>query len=131
MKPEELLYAESHEWVHLSQQDGQSVATVGISAFALEQLTDLVFMELPQVGASLKAGDVFGEVESVKAVSSLFSPVTGDVKEVNTGIVDRLESLADLPYDQAWIVKIRVTEDATIAKLLDFTAYQAQCATEG
>jgi len=131
VKPEELLYAESHEWVHLSQQDGQSVATVGISAFALEQLTDLVFMELPQVGASLKAGDVFGEVESVKAVSSLFSPVTGDVKEVNTGIVDRLESLADLPYDQAWIVKIRVTEDATIAKLLDFTAYQAQCATEG
>ena len=77
MKPENLLFAETHEWAHITDEDGGKVATVGISAFALEQLTDLVYMELPEVGTTVAAGDEFGEVESVKAVSPLYSPVDG------------------------------------------------------
>jgi len=131
VKPEELLYAESHEWASLSSQDGHQIATVGISAFALEQLTDLVFMELPEVGTQVKAGEAFGEVESVKAVSSLFSPVTGEVVEVHNEVVDQLENLADNPYDDGWIIKIRVTDESSIAPLMDYDAYQKQCADEG
>ena len=83
VKPEELLYSETHEWTHVAHEGGQKIATVGISKFAVEQLTDLVYMQLPEVGKHLKAGSEFGEVESVKAVSSLYSPVEGDVVAVN------------------------------------------------
>ena len=77
-----LLYAQSHEWVDVSEADGQKIATIGISAFAIEQLNDLVYMDLPEVGRELSVGDEFGEVESVKAVSPLYSPVNGTVSVV-------------------------------------------------
>ncbi len=131
MKPEELLFASTHEWAHISDQDGTQLATVGISAFALEQLTDLVYLELPEVGAQVTAGDEFGEVESVKAVSSLFSPVTGTVTAVNTELPDRLESLGDDPYGTGWIAKIQISDDSGLSDLLDYAAYQRQCAEEG
>ncbi len=131
MKPEELLFAETHEWVHVAQQDGVKIATVGISAFALEQLTDLVYLELPEVGSDMKAGDELGEVESVKAVSSLFCPVDGTITEVNSSLPDRLESLGDDPYGSGWVAKIQLSDEAGLAKLLDYTAYQKQCAEEG
>ncbi len=127
MKPEDLLFAKTHEWAHITDEDGGKVATVGISAFALEQLTDLVYMELPEVGATVAAGDEFGEVESVKAVSPLFSPVDGQVIAVNTELPDHLETLSASPYEQGWIAKIRLTDEACLANLLDHAAYQKQC----
>lgn len=131
MRPEDLLYSKTHEWVHIQPDaSGAKVATVGITAFALEALTDLVYIELPEVGRKLSAGQPFGEVESVKAVSDLYSPVDGEVVEVNQEIADRLESLNQDPYDQGWLIKVRVTDESGLSKLLDFAAYQKQCAEE-
>lgn len=126
MNAEDLLYCDTHEWVFVSEQDGQKIATVGISAFAVEQLTDLVYMELPSVGTVVTAGKEFGEVESVKAVSPLYSPATGTVTEVNEGLPDNLEILNRDPYEAGWIMKVSVSEDLS-DKLLDYTAYQRQC----
>ena len=131
MKPEDLLFAETHEWAHVTEQDGVKIATVGIAAFALEQLTDLVYLELPEVGTAVTAGDEFGEVESVKAVSSLFSPVDGTVTEVNTSLPDRLETLGEDPYGNGWVAKIRISDESSLSKLLDYDTYQKQCAEEG
>jgi len=131
VNPEQLLYAKTHEWVHVeSDASGARIATVGISAFALRSLTDLVFLELPEVGRQVRAGEAFGQVESVKAVSDLYSPVTGEVVAVNTGLVNQLERLSTDPYEFGWMVKIRMTEDADLSQLLDFAAYQRQCAEE-
>jgi glycine cleavage system H protein len=131
VKPEDLLFAETHEWAHITEEGGSKVATVGISAFALEQLTDLVYMELPEVGVMVTAGEEFGEVESVKAVSPIFSPVAGEVIAVNTELPDHLETLSASPYDGGWIAKVRITDDSSVAHLLDFAAYQKQCASSG
>jgi glycine cleavage system H protein len=130
VKPEELLYAESHEWVHVSEEDGAKMATIGISAFAVEQLTDLVYMELPEVGRSVEAGDEIGEVESVKAVSPLYSPVQGEITAVNSTLPDNLETLTSDPYSAGWIVKIRLSDETGLGKLLNFSAYQKQCESE-
>ena len=98
MKPEELLFAKTHEWAAVSTDpQGAKIATVGISAFAVEALTDLVFMQLPAVGRKVKAGESFGEIESVKAVSDLYSPVDGEVIEVNTALPNKLETLNSDP----------------------------------
>lgn len=131
MNPEQLSFHETHEWVHVAEQDGAKVATIGISAFAIEQLTDLVYMALPEVGRQAQAGEEFGEVESVKAVSSLYCPVTGEVIEVNAELPDKLESLNDDPYGAGWIVKVRITDESSLSKLMDYDAYQKQCAEEG
>lgn len=131
MSPEKLLYAKTHEWVHLeSDSQGQRVATVGISAFAVEALTDLVFMQLPPVGRKLKAGESFGEIESVKAVSDLYSPVDGEVVAVNESLPNNLEILNRDPYGQGWLIKVRLTSDDALKNLLDHSAYQKQCAEE-
>jgi glycine cleavage system H protein len=126
-----LLYASSHEWVDISEQGGQKIATIGISAHAIEQLNDLVYMDLPEVGKSVAAGDEFGEVESVKAVSPLYSPVSGEIVEVHTELPDNLETLNDDPYDGGWIVKIRLADDASLAGLMDYAAYLKQCGEAG
>ena len=126
MKPEELIYAKSHEWVHVSDD----VATIGISAFAVEALTDLVFLELPEVGRQIAAGESFGEVESVKAVSDLYSPVTGEVIEVNESLPQNLETLSSDPYDDGWVARIRLTDEAALSELMDQAAYQQMCAEE-
>ena len=130
MKPEELLFAETHEWVHVSQEEGNQIATVGISAFAVEQLTDLVYLELTDPGTALTSGDEFGEVESVKAVSSLYSPVTGEIVEVNTGLADQLETLNDDPYDGGWMIKVKIKDDQALSGLMDHASYLKQCAGE-
>lgn len=131
MNAEELLYAETHEWVYLEEQGGRKLATVGISAFAVEQLTDLVYMELPDVGTVVSSGGEFGEVESVKAVSPLYSPVDGEVVEVNSSLPDSLETLNSDPYGDGWIVKVQVSDETSLSKLMDYAAYQKQCAEEG
>lgn len=131
MKPEDLRYCETHEWVGLGTENGERVATIGISAFAVEQLTDLVYMQLPAVGRQLAVGDEFGEVESVKAVSSLYSPVAGEVVAVNSELPNKLEWLNSDPYGAGWIIKVKVTDEAAVGRLMDYAAYQKQCAEHG
>jgi glycine cleavage system H protein len=126
-----LLYAESHEWVDLAEEDGKAVGTIGLSGFALEQLNDLVYMELPELGRELTAGEEFGEVESVKAVSPLYSPVSGKVVAVHEDLPENLEKLNDDPYEFGWIVKVEVSDANSVESLLDHAAYQKQCAEAG
>lgn len=123
-----LRYAETHEWVDLGD-DG--IATVGISAFAIEQLNDLVYMDLPEIGKTVAAGDEFGEVESVKAVSPLYSPVAGEVVEVHADLPDNLDQLKDEPYDFGWIVKIKVSDASGLDSLMELPAYEKQCSEAG
>ena len=126
-----LLYAETHEWVEITEDGDDKIATLGISAFAIEQLNDLVYMDLPEVGRTLAAGDEFGEVESVKAVSPLYSPIAGEVIEVHTELPDSLEKLNEDPFGHGWIVKIRVADAAGLDSLMDHASYQKQCAEAG
>lgn len=131
MTPDQLLYAKTHEWVYVDRAGADKVATVGISAFAVEALTDLVYIELPEVGKQVTAGSPFGEIESVKAVSDLYSPVSGEVIEVNHALASKLEILNDDPYGEGWIVKIKLSGDGGLTDLLPWPAYQKQCAEEG
>lgn len=122
--PTELKYSKSHEWMKI--EDG--VAVVGISDFAQDALGDVVFIELPQVGDEVVAGERFGDVESVKAVSELISPVSGTICEVNDGLEATPEELNADPYG-AWIIKVEaVTAEE---ELLEAEAYEAFCAQEG
>ena len=116
-------YSKSHEWVRM---DGD-VAVIGISDFAQDALGDLVFVNLPQVGDDVTAGEAFGDVESVKAVSDLMSPVTGVVCEINEELLDAPENLNNDPFG-AWIIKVENVTDTE--ELLDAAAYEAHCATE-
>ena len=122
-----LRYAETHEWVDVTEEDGQKIATIGISDFAIEQLTDLVYMELPEPGKTVSAGDEFGEVESVKAVSPLYSPVGGEVVAVHEDLPDNLDNLNGDPYDFGWIIKVKIEDASDLDKLMDYAAYQKQC----
>jgi glycine cleavage system H protein len=128
--PDKLLFAKTHEWVRVDAEGGAKVATIGVSAFALEALTDLVYIELPAVGRQLKAGEAFGEIESVKAVSDLYSPVAGEVIAVHEGLGDKLETLNADPYGEGWMIKVRLADEAALKNLMDYPAYQKQCAEE-
>jgi len=128
MQPKDLKYNPSHEWVGIEEHAGQRIAVIGITDFAIEQLTDLVFMALPKIGTQVKAGTEFGEVESVKAVSPLYSPVDGEVVEVHTALVEQLEKLGEDPFGNGWIIKVKLADDAQVDGLLDYAAYKQQCA---
>jgi len=105
----EMRFAKSHEWV---RPEPSGLATVGVSAYAVAALTDLVFMQLPAVGRRVKAGESFGEIESVKAVSDLYSPVSGEIVEVNAALPNALETLGKDPYNAGWIIRIRPDQAA-------------------
>ena len=126
MDPAKLRFAETHEWVALAGD----IATVGITKFAVEQLTDLVYVELPAVGRKLQAKDPFGEVESVKAVSDLYAPVAGEVTEVNAAVKADAMNVADDPYGAGWLIKLRVPPGATLDHLLTLEQYEKQIAEE-
>jgi len=126
MNPAALRYAESHEWVAL---DGD-VATVGITRFAVDQLTDLVYVELPAVGRKLQAKDPFGEIESVKAVSDLYAPVAGEVIEVNGAVKADAMAIAADPYGSGWLIQLRVAPGTSLDHLLTLEQYQRQIAEE-
>jgi len=128
--PEQLSYTKTHEWVSIQEDAGVKVATVGLSAFAIETLTNLVFIELPEVGRQVNAGESCGEVESIKAVSDFYSPVTGEVIETNSKLPDDLEVLNQDPYGEGWIVKIKLTDETGLDNLLNHTEYQQQCKEE-
>ena len=130
MNPENLLFAKTHEWVHVEEAGGAKVATIGLSAFAIEALTDLVFVDLPEVGRAVTAGEPLGEIESVKAVSDLYSPVSGEVIEANTPLADDLEKLSEDVYGAGWLVKIKIGDEAGLADLMDYATYQKQCEEE-
>jgi glycine cleavage system H protein len=117
--PENLKYTKEHEW--LSVEDG--IATVGITAFAAESLGDIVFVQLPEAGSTITAGEVFGEVESTKSVSELYAPVSGEVVEVNGTTSDTPEVINSDPYTEGWLLKVRLSGD--VPELLDAAAYAA------
>jgi glycine cleavage system H protein len=121
-----LKYAKSHEWVAVEN----GTATVGISAFAVKLLSDLVYIDLPVKGKQVKAGDTLGEVESVKAVSDIYAPVSGEVVDVNAPLADHLEWLTEDPTGKGWMVKLKMSDAGELAGLLDEAAYQAHCASE-
>jgi glycine cleavage system H protein len=108
--PDDLQYTRSHEWVRA--EDG--TVTIGITDHAQEELGDVVFVELPDVGDTIGAGDSFGTVESVKAVSDLYTPVGGEVVEVNSSLEDAPEKINDDPYGEGWIVKLSTSEEADL-----------------
>lgn len=114
-------YAESHEWISTADD----VATVGISDFAVAELTDLVYMELPAVGTTISKGEVFGQVESVKAVSDLYAPVSGEIVETNEELPDDLGRLSDDPYGTGWVVKIKLSNATEVDTLMDEQAYNS------
>jgi aminomethyltransferase len=118
----ELKFAKSHEWV---RPEAGGLATVGISKYAVEALTDLVFMQLPPVGKKVKAGESLGEIESVKAVSDIYAPVSGEIVEVNAALPNQLDTLGADPYGAGWIVRIKPDDPTELAGLLDQAAYDA------
>ncbi|MFM8890598.1 MAG: glycine cleavage system protein GcvH [Planctomycetia bacterium] len=118
----ELKFAKTHEWV---RPEADGVVTVGISSYAVEALTDLVFMQLPPVGRHVKAGDSLGEIESVKAVSDLYAPLSGEIVAVNDALPGKLETLGKDPYGEGWIVKIRPSAPAELSGLLDRQSYES------
>jgi glycine cleavage system H protein len=121
MYPQEFRYTKDHEWIQVDGDRGR----VGITDYAQKQLGDVVFLELPEVGRALKAGEQFGTVESVKAVSELFSPVTGDVIEVNTALAGQPETVNKDPHGAAWMIVVRITDPASLRALMDAGAYTA------
>ncbi len=120
--PSNLRFAKSHEWV---LDNGDGTATVGISDHAQELLGDVVFVELPEVGRTLEAGEEFSLVESVKAASDVYSPVSGEVIAVNEALEDAPETLNEDPYTEGWIAKVRLSNSDELSALLDASAYQA------
>ncbi len=121
MYPDDLKYTKDHEWVRLKGDRG----IVGITHYAQKQLGDVVYLELPDVGRKLKVQETFGTVESVKAVSELFSPVAGEVAEVNAALMKGPEKINSDPYGEAWMVAVKLDDPAAAAKLMDAAAYKA------
>jgi glycine cleavage system H protein len=119
--PEDLKYTEEHEW--LLTTEGNTVR-VGITAYAQDQLGDVVFVELPKVGAAVEAGSPLGEVESTKSVSEIFAPVSGTVTAVNTALDETPELINSDPYGQGWIVEINTEDLSALDELMDAAAYQ-------
>ena len=125
MRPNDRKFLKSHEWCKIEN----GVATIGITDYAVSHLSDLVFLDLPKKGASVTIGESFGEIESVKAVSSLYSPVSGEVIAVNKELPDHLEWLGEGPFTKAWMLKVKVTAESP--DLMNTAAYDAHCKAEG
>ena len=119
--PAALRYAKSHEWL---KPAGDGTATVGITDYAQASLGDITYVQVPKVGAALKAGEVFGVVESVKAASDLYSPVSGIVLEVNSALDSAPETVNQVPYEGGWMLKMKLDDPASPATLLDADAYK-------
>ena len=127
MQPKDLRYAETHEWARLEGD----VCTVGITQFAVDQLTDVVHMELPAVGRRVEAGKPLGEIESVKAVSDLYAPVGGEVVAVNDKLTADPSIITGDPYGKGWMVKIKTAPGTGLDRLLTADQYEKQIASQG
>ena len=117
--PADLKYTKEHEWIRVDGNTG----TIGITDFAQQQLGDVVYVELPEVGSTITSGQVFGTIESVKAVSELFAPVTGEVSEINTSLKDRPDHVNSKPHE-TWMLKVRLSSPSELGTLMDAAAYE-------
>ncbi len=117
--PDELLYSKEHEWI----KKENDVATIGITEYAQKELGDVVFADLPEVGATFKANEAFGTVESVKAVSEVYVPVSGEITEVNESLLDDPAKIYDAPYGEGWIIRIRLENPAELESLMSSQEY--------
>ena len=117
--PSDLKYTKEHEWIRVEG----AIGVIGITDFAQQQLGDVVYVELPEVGSKMTAGQVFGTIESVKAVSELFAPVSGEVTETNGSLKDRPDHVNSKPHE-TWMVKVKLTNSGELASLLDAGAYE-------
>jgi glycine cleavage system H protein len=118
--PDDLRYTREHEWIRLEGDDG----VIGITDFAQDELGDVVFVDLPRPGEQVTAGETFGEIESVKTVSDLFAPVTGEVVAVNEGLADKPELVNQSPYEDGWLMRVRLSDSSEVDVLLDAAAYR-------
>jgi glycine cleavage system H protein len=126
MDPQTLRYAKSHEWASLEGD----LCTIGLTQFAVEQLTDVIYVDLPDVDDPVAVGDSFGEIESVKAVSDLYAPVTGDVVAVNEKLLNDPTLVSKEPYGKGWLIKVKVEKGTTLDHLMTHDQYQKQIASE-
>ena len=126
--PDNLKYAQSHEWL---KDNGDGTVTIGITEHAQDALGDIVFIELPEAGRELKAGEVFGVIESVKAASDLYTSVSGQVIEANSLLEQTPEVINESPFEKGWIIKIKMSDPAQIDKLLDAEGYSKSVEAEG
>lgn len=125
--PDNLKYATSHEWVRV---DDDGIATVGISDHAQDALGDIVFVELPEVGSTVNAKDEVAVVESVKAASDIYSPLSGEIIQINEELVDAPETVNAVPYDNGWFYKVKMSDEMELEELLDSEAYSDLCEDE-
>ncbi len=119
--PQDLVYSKEHEWCRVEE----TVAVMGITDFAQSELGDIVFLELPEVGDTITAGEEFGTIEAVKAVAELFAPVSGEVIEVNDTVIDSPESVNEDPYGNGWMIKVNLSNTSEVENLMDASAYEA------
>lgn len=122
--PTELKYTKEDEWIRV---DGDS-ATIGITDYAQDALSDIVYLELPDVGDDVSAEDIFGVVESVKAAADLYAPLSGTITEVNEDLLDTPETVNEDPYDEAWLIKMTISDPSELDGLMDSEAYAEYCA---
>ncbi|MEK6373821.1 MAG: glycine cleavage system protein GcvH [Acidobacteriota bacterium] len=126
MTPEDNKYAKSHEYVHVEA----GIGTIGITDYAQKELGDVVFVELPQVGTQLEAADELGSIESVKAVSELFAPVSGEVVEINETLAEKPELINTDPYGDGWMIRVRLSDPSELDDLMNAEEYEEYCETE-
>ncbi|HVB57769.1 MAG TPA: glycine cleavage system protein GcvH [Candidatus Acidoferrales bacterium] len=126
MYPEGYRYTKDHEWIKVEG----SAATIGITDYAQQELGDVVFVELPKVGAEIKTGQSFGTVESVKAVSEIYAPLSGQITEINSALSDTPEKINQDPHGSAWLVKVLIADPKEANSLMDAAAYQAHIAAQ-
>lgn len=119
-RPNDAKYSETHEWIQVPKKGD---AIIGITDYAVKQLSDLVHVELPKVGDSVESGQAFGEVESVKTVADLVSPVTGKITAVNKEVVDNPDVLHDEPFEDGWLIKVKITDKSELDSLMDAKEY--------
>jgi glycine cleavage system H protein len=129
--PDDLLYTKDHEWARVEDKGGQKVATIGITRFAVEQLGDVTQVELPKEGETLKSAEVFGSVESVKAVSDLFAPISGKIVKVNSPLRDSPEYVNEDPYDEGWMIQVALSNPKDLDGLMDAESYQSFLREQG
>lgn len=125
--PQDLAYSSEHEWCRVEGD----VAVIGITDFAQSELGDVVFLEFPEVGATTVAGEEFGTIEAVKAVSELFAPISGEVVEVNETVVDSPEMVNEDPYGNGWMIKIKISDPSEVEALMDSVGYEAMIGEGG
>ncbi|MCH7653419.1 MAG: glycine cleavage system protein GcvH [Chloroflexi bacterium] len=127
MNPPDLKYSEEHEWVRV---ESGSVVVIGITEFAAESLGDVVFVELPEAGSQVTQFEKMGEIESVKAVNDLYSPISGQISERNEQVIDNPQLVNDSPYETGWMLKVELSDSSQLDKLLDAARYEAFLAAQ-